>query len=224
MKIPLPEARLALAGVAATLVYPLVVVVLQVVQQPGYSPMREAISELALGRSGWLMAVAFCSLALGMALLARLIWTLTGDRIATLLLGLAAAFTVLSAFVHADGEKVHRTTAHGAVHQVVGVLTFVATIVAMFLVARPLSIQPAWRRLGRITRVAAFVGVPAFLLVPVLGNSHFGLAQRALVGVLVAWVAFTQGYAARAYLSRQHHALPSGERAGAGLDQQPAGA
>lgn len=202
-------ARLAIIGAATTLVFPLLVVTLQVIQRGEYHPMRQAMSELALGRDGWLMAVAFCSLAIGWALLARLIHQLTGARAATILLGASAVLTAVSAFVHADGDTA-KTTLHGQIHQGAGILTFVSIIVAMFMLAPRLREQPNCRRLGTVTRVTAIAGIPAFFLVPVLGLAHLGLAQRVLVGLLIAWNVFTQAYA--------HHALTnSATPAGAAL-------
>src|SRR6476469_7238183 len=109
---PHKTARLALIGAATTLAFPLLVVTLQVIQRAEYHPMREAMSELALGRDGWLMAVAFCSLAVGSALLTLVMHELTGARVATVLLGASAVLTTISAFVHADGETA-KTTLHG---------------------------------------------------------------------------------------------------------------
>src|SRR6478672_6519117 len=131
---PRRTARLAIVGAATTLVFPLLVVTLQWIQRGDYHPMRQAMSELALGRDGWLMAVAFCSLAVGSAVLARLMHDLTGARAATILLGASAVLTALSAFVHADGETA-RTTLHGQIHQGAGILTFVVILVAMFMLA-----------------------------------------------------------------------------------------
>ncbi len=88
-------ARLAIIGAATTLVFPVLVVALQVIQRRDYHPVRQAMSELALGRDGWLMAIAFCSLAVGSALLARLMYQLTGSRPATILLGAAAALSAV---------------------------------------------------------------------------------------------------------------------------------
>jgi hypothetical protein len=205
---PVPTPRAMVLGALASLLYPVVVVVLQAVQSPQYHPGSQAISELALGRAGWLMAVAFCSLAVGTAALTRLVWSLTRSRVAAWLLAISAALTALSAFVHADGEHVHGTTLHGAIHQIAGVLTFAGTLVAMFLVARRLRRDPAWRTLGHVTLAMAVAGVAAFFLVPVLGNAHFGVAQRLLVGVLIAWNAGSQLYAARAVARpRRDHAL-----------------
>ena len=55
-------ARTAIALIAA---FPLLVLVLHGVQAGRYHPLSQAVSELALGRDGWLMAIAFCSLGTG---------------------------------------------------------------------------------------------------------------------------------------------------------------
>ena len=211
---PRVTARLALIGAGSTLAFPLLVVTLQVIQRRDYSPMRQAMSELALGRDGWLMTVAFVALAVGSALLARLMHELTGSRVATILLGVSAVLTAVSAFVHADGDTA-KTTVHGQIHQGAGILTFIVILGAMFLVAPRLRAQPQWRRLGTITRVAAIAGVPAFFLVPILGQANMGLAQRVLVGLLIGWNVLAQTYV--------HHALTSSARGDASPALAPAG-
>ena len=64
------RARAAFACIAA---FPLIVIVLHLVQAPDYHPLSQAVSELALGRGGWLMTVAFCSLGTGTLLLATIL-------------------------------------------------------------------------------------------------------------------------------------------------------
>ena len=44
----------------------------------------------------------------------------------------------------------------------------------------------------------AIAGIPAFRLVPMLGNEHMGVAQRVLIGLLLAWNVATQLYVSRA--------------------------
>ncbi len=51
---------LARAALVLIAVFPLIVTVLHLVQAGGYHPLSQAVSELALGRAGWLMAIAFC--------------------------------------------------------------------------------------------------------------------------------------------------------------------
>ena len=59
------SASLPLAAFATTAVFPFLVVVLHFVQLGHYHPLRQAVSELALGRAGWLMAIAFCAIGIG---------------------------------------------------------------------------------------------------------------------------------------------------------------
>jgi hypothetical protein len=192
--------RLATVGAAATLVYPALVVALQLVQRGHYDPMSQAISELALGPHGWLMTVAFCSLAVGTFILAALMRAVTRTRIAPTLLGVSGVLTVVSAFVHTDGSN--GTSLHGQIHIAAGILTFVVIIVAMFLLVPRLRALPAWRRLGTVTLALAILGVVAFFLVPVLGDDYMGLAQRSLIGVLIGWNAIAQLYARRVFTTQ----------------------
>jgi Protein of unknown function (DUF998) len=185
-----PTRRVLTAALAAVLLFPLLVIVEQAIQH-GYSPARQAISELALGKEGWLQAVAFCSLAFGTYVLAVLIREVTHARAATALLTVAATFTLLSAFIRADPSSAKDTSVHGAVHQAMGILTFVCIVAAMFLLTRPLRADPQWKTFGLGTLVWASICVPIFFLPPVLGDGRFGIAQRVLVGMLISWIAAT---------------------------------
>jgi hypothetical protein len=141
-------ATIALAGLS---IFPLLVVALNVIQRGHYHPLSQAISELALGRDGWLMAIAFCSAATGMLSLAIILRrTIPGSIVAPALLTISALLTYVSAFVHTDGENA-KTTLHGEIHQIAGILTFVLVIVAMFVSSRRFRRDPAWQRLARPT-------------------------------------------------------------------------
>ena len=116
--------RAAFAGIA---VFVAIVCVLHVVQSGTYHPLSEAVSELALGRAGWLMAIAFCSIGTGTLLLAAVLIRLSSrPRVAAWLIGLSGALSYVSAFVHADGPG--RSTSHGTIHQIVGVTTFILLV------------------------------------------------------------------------------------------------
>ncbi len=192
--------RLVTGGATATLAYPALVVLLQLIQHGHYHPMSQAISELALGRQGWLMMVAFCLLAAGTFIVTALTREVTQARVAPGLLGVSGLLTVVSAFVHTDGSN--RSSLHGQIHVAAGIVTFVVIIAAMFLLAGPLRAMPVWRRLGTATRALAILGVLAFFFVPVFGDKYMGLAQRCLIGLLVGWLAFTQLYARRVFTTR----------------------
>jgi len=168
--------------------FPLIVIALHVVQRREYHPVSQAVSELALGRSGWLMAVAFCSSGIGTLLLAHLLRRSSArPRVAPVLLSLAGLLSLVSAFVHADPSSATTTSAHGRIHVLVGVATFLLIVAAMFSSVRAFRRSAEWRPLATPTRIWAILSVPLFLLIPLSGSAHFGLAQRAFLSVLFAW-------------------------------------
>src|SRR5690348_10609811 len=128
--------NLARAAVALISAFPLLVLVLHGVQAGDYHPLSQAVSELALGRDGWLMAIAFCSLGTGTLFLAAMLRRLdTPPRVAPYLIAASGLLSYVSAFVHADGP--HGSTTHGQIHQTVGIATFVLMISGMFALIRP---------------------------------------------------------------------------------------
>jgi hypothetical protein len=176
-------ARAAVAGIAA---FPLIVIVLHVVQAGSYHPLSQAVSELALGREGWLMAVAFCSLGTGTLLLAATLRHLDPQpRIPPLLIAISGLLSYVSAFVHADGSG--PATTHGEVHQVVGIVTFILMITGMFGLVRAFRRDPAWRSIATPTLVWAVAAVGGFFLIPISGSAHFGLAQRIFLTIILSW-------------------------------------
>ena len=178
---------LARAAVVAIAVFPLIVIVLHAVQQGAYHPLSEAVSELALGRDGWLMAIAFCSLGTGTLFLAAMLRRLDArPRVGPALIAASGALSYVSAFVHADGQNV-TTTTHGQIHQAVGIVTFVLMIAGMFALVRPFRRDVAFRVLATPTLAWAFVAVGGFFLLPLSGNAYFGVAQRVFLGIILSW-------------------------------------
>jgi hypothetical protein len=173
---------------AAVAVFPVTVVLLNVVQLgDGYDARRQAISELALGRGGWVMAVAFSALAVGTFLLAALLRRTGGGVVAPLLLALAAPLSLVSAVFRTDPTGA-ALTGHRPVHHIAGIATIVVILVAMAVSSVRLRREPRWRGLVAPTVVLAFTGLVGFFLVPALGDARFGLAQRVLVGSFVTWM------------------------------------
>jgi hypothetical protein len=178
-----PLGRAAFAGIAAFVV---IVCALHVVQAGTYHPLSEAVSELALGRAGWLMAVAFCSIGTGTLCLAAVQSRLSSQpRVAPCLIGISGALSYVSAFVHADGPG--RSTTHGTIHQLVGVTTFILLVSGMFALVRPMRRDHDWRALATPTLVLAIAAVGAFFLIPISGTAYFGVAQRIFLSLVVGW-------------------------------------
>jgi hypothetical protein len=175
-------ATLALAGIGT---YVAGVIALQIIQRGRYHPLSQAVSELALGRDGWLMAIGFCAAGAGMLCFALLIRRILPSTAAPIMLAISALFTFVSAVFHADGDT--KTTLHGQIHQTAGILSFSLVIAAMFVCSRHFRRDPAWRRLARPTAVWAICAICTFFLVPALGSAYFGLAQRIFLAVCLAW-------------------------------------
>jgi Protein of unknown function (DUF998) len=184
----LRSARLTpFAAIGGVSTFAAIVVALQVVQRGAYHPVADAVSVLALGRAGALMAVAFCALAvaaLGLAAALRR----SPARVAPRLLAASGLLTFVSAFVHADPPSAVVSSTHGQIHQLVGLITFVLLVAAMFSAARPFRRDPAWRPLAAPTLAWAAVAVVAFLVAMRVGGADFGLAQRAFLVTCLSWV------------------------------------
>lgn len=190
--------RLATAALASVSLFPVTVISLNLVQRNRYSPTRQAISELALGTAGGLMIPAFCALGIGIFLLAVVVRvTAEKARVTPLLLALASIPAgPISAAFHADRSGA-RTTLHGTVHQTAGLVAFLLILAAMCTAVYRFRREPWWRTHAVPTAVLAALATVALFLIPAVGNSHFGIAQRLFVGTFVAWLLTTAAYARR---------------------------
>jgi hypothetical protein len=179
----------ALAG------FPAIVVALNVVQRHDYRPGVQAISELALGRGGALMVVAFLSLGAGIVAFATLLRrTCSGGRAVRVVLYLAAFLAgPVSAAFHTNRTGSASTT-QSEIHDTAGLTAFLLLLVAMVLASRLFAADPRWRVLAVPTRVWAAVAAVAFFLIPVVGDAHFGFVQRIFVGSFVSWLLAASGY------------------------------
>lgn len=181
--------RLAVAVLVTVGLFPAVVVALNLVQQPdGYRVARDAVSDLALGRGGALMTVAFCSLGFGTLLFAALLHRTSSRAVVrTTLLSLAGVLSFVSAVFHTDPTGAP-STVHGNIHNLAGVLTFVAMLLVMATSASRFRRDANWRGLALPTAGFTVVGVVSFFLVPVLGPAYFGVCQRLLIGSFLIWI------------------------------------
>jgi len=190
-------ASLPLAAFTVTAVFPLVVVALHLVQSGHYHPLRQAVSELALGRAGWLMAIAFCAIGTGSLLVALILRRIaTRPRFGPALLAISGLLSFVSAFVHADGSG--PTTTHGRIHQFVGIATFILITAAMFSLIRAFRRDPAWRPIANPTLAWALTAVASFFLIPISGTAYFGVAQRIMLATFISWQLTISLYAQRA--------------------------
>jgi hypothetical protein len=103
------------------------------------------------------------------------------------------------------------------VHQLAGVLGFLAAIAAMFVVARRFGQDPAWRDYARPTLLWAIAAAVTFLCVPLAPGSLFGVAQNAHVATLMSWMFVTM---IRAGSLAGPHASAGQESGHSGLGQE----
>lgn len=183
-----PSTRtLATTTVTTVAVFPAIVIALNLAQLPGYHAGRQAVSDLALGRGGWLMAIAFGSLGIGTLALGALIRRTTAKAaVRAALLTLAGLLSFVSAAFHTDPTGASATV-HGRIHNAAGIVTFLAMLATMAISARRFRQEAAWRSFATPTALLTGLGAVAFFLVPGLGTAHFGIAQRLLIGSFVLW-------------------------------------
>ena len=178
---------LATSALAGVVTFTAIVVTLHVVQHGRYHPLSEAVSELALGRDGSLMFVAFSALATGTLCAAAMLGRMTDSKVAPLLLAIAGGLSYVSAVFHADGEK-GRTTLHGEIHQTAGIITFILIVTVMCTCWRTFRREQRWHPLARPTLACTGGALVTFFLTPIVGAAYFGLAQRLFLAMCLSWL------------------------------------
>jgi hypothetical membrane protein len=148
-----------------------------------YDPVRDFVSEAAIGAGGWLQIANFLvtgALAVAFAVAARRSVTpWTGALIAVF----GVALIVAGIFVSDPTPHTTRTT-HGIVHDIVSAFVFGSLAAAAFVAARwrPAT---AWRWYCRAVGVA----VPVLFVLAGGVESITGVFQRLAIGVGFTWLA-----------------------------------
>lgn len=180
----------AAAGFLGVLLFPVAILVVNIVQGGQHNPLTQPASQLALGTAGWAMDAGFLGLAAGTLLIAYAVARTLGSykSVPVVLLAIAGLLGFIPAFVPTDPNGVTPTT-HGMVHNLNGLATFVLYVAAMITAAFTFRRSLYWQPLQRTTAVFAGLGVIAFLLLLGLGAaSLFGLGERVAIAVWVAWL------------------------------------
>jgi hypothetical protein len=183
--------RAATAALALMALFPATVIILNLIQLGHYNPAADAISLLALGRGGLALNVAFIVGSTATFLTAWVLRRTVANAVAgPLLLGFFGCTSVVSGLVDTNAANAPATTASD-VHQLAGVLGFLAAIAAMFVFARRFRKDPAWRDYARPTLLWAIAAAVTFLCVPAAPGSLFGVAQLAHVATGMSWAIVT---------------------------------
>ena len=110
------------------------------------------------------------------------------------LVGLFGIVAVLHAFVNCDvGCK--GQTGEGLLHNVTGVIGFIAVIAGMIILARRWRTDPAWKSYVPFTwgaALVAIVGLGVFVFTQASDIQTFaGIAQRVFAGAFLIWISVT---------------------------------
>jgi hypothetical membrane protein len=166
-------------AVAATAGPPLfaALTVLAGLVKPGYDIAEQTVSDLAVGDYGWIQTANF--LILGVAMLAYAV-VLRSRRGA--LFGFAGAAVIASAVYETDLAGAPETS-HGATHNMLFLLIFLALIAAFALHG------------SRLTALAVFAGLFAFVMFAgdVGDPLHdvAGLIERVVIAIPLVWISFS---------------------------------
>jgi len=187
----LPTRTLAFIAAAVLLGYPCFVIAANLVQRDHYDAASQAMSNLALGRDGWLMTLAFISLGVGNLLMAPLVRRLAPRAIiGPGLLAASACTTLLSAVFQTDADGAP-STVHGTIHIALGLASFILVIASMTACSVAYLRSGSHRGLGVASAIWAGVQLGAIVLTFLLPDSLFGVGQRAILAVAISWLLTT---------------------------------
>jgi hypothetical protein len=174
---------------------------------PGYSPIRDSISSLALTGIGWLQSI--CFLAMGLLLeifVAGLFFNIRRGRgfyAGIVLLALCGFVLMLIAAFHMDAHGT-QTTTEGIIHTIASYGLGLLFPIAILSLAPSLKSTPNWKNIFVYTLVA---GVLAFgLIIGALFTEQtgwFGLYERIIVANAIIWVEVVAVHLLRLSLRRE---------------------
>ena len=179
---------------------------------PGYSPIRDSVSSLALTGIGWLQSI--CFLAMGLLLeifVAGLFFNIhraRGFRLGIGLLALCGFVLMLIAAFHMDASEASRTTA-GIIHTLASYGLGLLFPIAILALAPSFKSTPNWKNIFIYTLIA---GVLAFGLI--LGallaeqRGWFGLYERIIILNALVWVEVVAVHFLRLLLRQQPKPQP----------------
>jgi hypothetical membrane protein len=165
--------------------------------RPGYSPIREVVSNLGVGADAWIQNVN--CIASGLLLISFAIGFYGGMRsvisrrrliISTLLLVLAGACLVNEGFFTTDIPGYPAVTFHGLVHDIGFLVLFTSLMITFFLVGWCLRKTPAWRGYGWYSMITTFVTLGLLVInfyVSIHAPQVAGLAVRVFTVEGLAW-------------------------------------
>jgi hypothetical membrane protein len=145
--------------------------------KPGYDIAEQTVSDLAVGDYGWIQNANFLLLGGAMIAFAVLLRTRRGA-----LFGFAGAAVIAAAFYETDLAGAPETS-HGATHNMLFLLIFLALITAFALHGSKLTALTVFTGLFVFVMFAGDVGDPL--------HSVAGLIERAVIAIPLVWISFS---------------------------------
>jgi hypothetical protein len=194
------------AGIAAAVVFTIGWIVGGLLE-PGYDWARQDISDLtaATAENPWVFRVAETLAGVLLLIFALGLYGAASDRwsgrIGAAFLALfAAAQVATAAYLHLDcslADPACRSAEHSTRHDLHGALSgvsFLAILVAIFLLARRFHRDVTWRPLGRVSLVAGAATVALLVVyMPLQWEPGGGIVQRLAITTVFGWIA-VMGY------------------------------
>lgn len=183
----------AMITIAGVLYFALTIIALHVLR-PDLNPISHFTSEYAVGPYSFLMTSAFLSMSLAsFALVIGLYQTVLPPARSLFGLGLLGiwAIGVLIAMIFPVDPDGAPQTLSGTIHQTAGPLTFLCLSVGALLVSWRLNHDAKWSSLYRPELILSFIMLVAFIATAfsfATGSGFGGVAQRIVLGGLVAWM------------------------------------
>jgi hypothetical membrane protein len=161
-----------------------------------YSPLKNAISDYAVGRYGYVQTAAFICLGFSSLALALGLYETTRGlgwaRVGCVLVGIRGIGLILAGVfpTHVEGQLGGSAT--GTTHIVVTTLSDISLIAAMFMFGRAFGQDDKWRSFRVLSLGLGVMALAAFLVTAsAQGTEWFGIPQRIFVATLVLWMLFT---------------------------------
>jgi hypothetical membrane protein len=160
-----------------------------------YSLTADYISELAIGRYGYLQTAAFFAAGLGTLALAVGVREATngswGTRLGSTLVGLYGVGLILAGILPTDeidpAGRVVSPTSVGTMHMVVSALAFVFVIAGMFVLSRTFKRDARWQAVWPWSLVLALATLIGVIVAEPSEGLWVGLIQRTYIGTIIIW-------------------------------------
>jgi len=158
---------------------------------PGYSPVRDSVSSLALTSIGWLQSI--CFLAMGLLLeifVAGLFFNIRrarGFHVGIVLLALCGFVLMLIATFHMDHSGA--TTIDGTIHTIASYGLGLLFPIAILSLAPSLKNTPNWKNIFIYTLIAGILAL-ALIMGALFAEQRgwFGLYERIIILNALIWV------------------------------------